>query len=497
MRTLLALALLTTPALAQHQFFPMPGSSPSTFPELRAMSGDGRVLVGILGGPQDLDGWRWEYGCDSEIVVNGIFAFLAASGVVAANEDGSLLAGSRSTGSEENDAILWSQSGGIVSLGNIPGGSNPVANDMTPSGDRVVGTIETLGGQEAFLWQPGTGMVGLGTVPGSTSLSSARCISADGSVVGGGGPTGAGNEAFLWEATQGWTPLGDLPGGPVISVVVALSSDGSVAACIGTPAQFILEAARWTPATGMVGLGFLPGDTTSIASDMSVDGNVIVGFSLRASTQRAFLWTSALGMVDLRDHLLANGASGLGGWELLQALTVSSDGSRLAGLGRVGGQFRLWTAVLGPTPSLAPMGTTYCAPSVPNSTGSSASMTSIGSPVVTDDDARLIARDLPADTFVLFACSQTQGFVANPGGSQGDLCLGGAIGRFAGIRGYSVATASTSGCATLDFSPGQVPTPQGLVAALPGETWNFQAWYRDANPNPTSNFTDGLSLTFQ
>ncbi|MCP3916270.1 MAG: hypothetical protein GY711_12005 [bacterium] len=30
----------------------------------------------------------------------------------------------------------------------------------------------------------------------------------------------------------------------------------------------------------------------------------------------------------------------------------------------------------------------------------------------------------------------------------------------------------------------------------PGETWNFQCWYRDNNPGPTSNFTDAVSVTF-
>jgi hypothetical protein len=34
------------------------------------------------------------------------------------------------------------------------------------------------------------------------------------------------------------------------------------------------------------------------------------------------------------------------------------------------------------------------------------------------------------------------------------------------------------------------------AAVQPGETWNFTCWYRDANPTPTSNFTDGVSVVF-
>ena len=37
------------------------------------------------------------------------------------------------------------------------------------------------------------------------------------------------------------------------------------------------------------------------------------------------------------------------------------------------------------------------------------------------------------------------------------------------------------------------PTPTAFVAIQPGETWNFQAWYRDSGSN---NFTDGLSIGF-
>ena len=43
-----------------------------------------------------------------------------------------------------------------------------------------------------------------------------------------------------------------------------------------------------------------------------------------------------------------------------------------------------------------------------------------------------------------------------------------------------------------------VPEPPGLSHVIvAGETWNFQCWYRDVNPIPTSNFTDGTSIAFQ
>jgi len=44
------------------------------------------------------------------------------------------------------------------------------------------------------------------------------------------------------------------------------------------------EAFRWTSATGMVGLGDLPGDkTSSTGESVSADGNVVVGWSWSTS----------------------------------------------------------------------------------------------------------------------------------------------------------------------------------------------------------------------
>ena len=37
--------------------------------------------------------------------------------------------------------------------------------------------------------------------------------------------------------------------------------------------------------------------------------------------------------------------------------------------------------------------------------------------------------------------------------------------------------------------------PQGLQF-MPGDAWNFQYWYRDVNPSPTSNTTAGVTVTF-
>ena len=91
---------------------------------------------------------------------------------------------------------------------------------------------------------------------------------------------------------------------------------------------------------------------------------------------------------------------------------------------------------------------------------------------------------------------QTQGSVANPGGSEGILCLGGAIGRYVGPG--QIVNSGATGEVSLALDLTQTPQPTGFVSVQPGETWNFQAWYRDAvGGTATSNFTDGLEVQFQ
>jgi hypothetical protein len=84
----------------------------------------------------------------------------------------------------------------------------------------------------------------------------------------------------------------------------------------------------------------------------------------------------------------------------------------------------------------------------------------------------------------------------NPGGSQGNLCLGGSIGRYVGPG--QIQQSGSTGTVSLAIDLAQHPTPTGLVGVLPGETWNFQCWYRDAvGGMATSNFSDGYEVTFQ
>ncbi|MEM9379552.1 MAG: hypothetical protein AAGB93_06325 [Planctomycetota bacterium] len=141
------------------------------------------------------------------------------------------------------------------------------------------------------------------------------------------------------------------------------------------------------------------------------------------------------------------------------------------------------------------IGTNYCVANA-NSTGATGSIAAAGSAVATDNDLTLTASDLPNQAFGFFLTSTTQDQIANPGGSAGNLCLGGAIGRYVGAG--QIQNSGTAGEFSLVLDLTQTPTPNGLVTIVAGETWNFQAWHRDlVSGVPTSNFTDGTSVLFQ
>jgi hypothetical protein len=60
-----------------------------------------------------------------------------------------------------------------------------------------------------------------------------------------------------------------------------------------------------------------------------------------------------------------------------------------------------------------------------------------------------------------------------------------------------VTGSAAYGAVSIPVDLTRVPQPSSFVAVQPGETWRFQLWFRDVNPNVTSNFTNAVAVTFQ
>jgi hypothetical protein len=136
---------------------------------------------------------------------------------------------------------------------------------------------------------------------------------------------------------------------------------------------------------------------------------------------------------------------------------------------------------------------TYCATNE-NSTGEPTLLKAIE----IDLSARtmtLQSSGMPSGAFGFFLTSLTPDFVPNAGGSAGNLCLGGTIGR--GVGG-TIFTSTPAGTAEVPVSLDMIPTASGTpVSVQPMEVRYFQTWHRDsAGGTPTSNFSNGVGISF-
>jgi probable HAF family extracellular repeat protein len=278
-------------------------------------------------------------------LASGDSRFGYARGVSA---DGSVIVGEDVGGAAL--ATRWTEAGGLVTLGDLPGGQVvSTANDVTADGSGVVGYGRVAGGNQAYLWTEATGMVGLGYLPGGGRYSTATAVSADGSVIVGTSDSALGGRvAYRWTAATGMVDLG----GPGFAMDV--SSDGAVIVGRGGLLPF-----RWTAEGGVQDLGdftsFLEaagGDSLVLAEaeGTSADGSIIVGYGYvqadSESESHAFVWHVESGVLPLADVLTRMGAE-VDGWRLEVAWDVSADGRVIVGTGTdPDGARQAWMAVI-------------------------------------------------------------------------------------------------------------------------------------------------------
>lgn len=130
---------------------------------------------------------------------------------------------------------------------------------------------------------------------------------------------------------------------------------------------------------------------------------------------------------------------------------------------------------------------TYCEGS-PNSAGSGAVISNAGSVSVSANDLALTCSGMPADTFsmLVMGTSPTQVPLGD-----GYLCLG-------GPNIFRIEIMKSSGGGNIFYSFDNTDLPNNAGSILPGETRNFQFWYRDqsfgANGN---NLSNALQILFK
>lgn len=180
------------------------------FSEARRVSGDGTTAVGVsnVAGGQRAFRWTQAGGLQNLGDLAGGADNSSAFGVSA---DGSAVTGS-SLATSGSEAFRWTAADGIRSTGML-GAANSVVNGASEGGTFLVGSgrfVQPSGStaEEAFLFSEAGGLVRLGDLPGGSFNSKAFAVSGDGSVVVG---TSIGQtrsaEPFSWTAADGMRPL--------------------------------------------------------------------------------------------------------------------------------------------------------------------------------------------------------------------------------------------------------------------------------------------------
>lgn len=272
--------------------------------------------------------------------------------------DGSLLVGYVSGG---DGPAIWTNQSGVQILPNPTSSRRGRGNFISSDEMAIAGIIDDdeENRPKPFLWTEGGGTIDLGRVPGD-NIYRVNGMSDDGVTVIGSSwffrslPTGGFEQgpislwrwtqengiAVLEEGSSDWTYnlSNDGFSDPGSLDKRSLSSDGSVIA--GTRINgdsSSSQAFRWTEETGLVVIRGLEGSSASGVFDMSADGSVMLGGStLDGLGTVPWLWTEATGTLSLSSVLAQQGlADEANGWEFSRfgALEVTDDGNALFGTG--------------------------------------------------------------------------------------------------------------------------------------------------------------------
>jgi len=258
-----------------------------------AISADGTTTVGITSG----GAFRWRGPGTRQLL--GIQSGYARSEALATNGDGSVVVGQSYTesgvqGIVASQAFRWTPTGGLQGLGFLrPNSAISWATGVSGDGTTVVGTNRRGIQTEAFIWTTTGGMTALPQLPGS-SASYAMAISADGSTVLG----ISGNAVVQWRNGQP-VDLG-YPTGYGAGYFTALSGDGMVAGGRMRSASGSDLPAIWTPATGTIPftqylldreIHIPAGVTLSTLNAISADGLTFGGGALSQGQEVGFIVT--------------------------------------------------------------------------------------------------------------------------------------------------------------------------------------------------------------
>ncbi len=297
-------------------------------------------------------------------------------------------------------------------------------------------------------------------------------------------------EGTVFQTDPGSPPSGPFTGtqvGEAVRVAFSLETPGQT---VGLTSSFFVETERMDLQIGAVSIQgpILPISPFTVGNDVPYPNSGTRDYI------NSYLALAGVGGLDIRIE------------DLSGQLLSTSDLAQGLGSYALSGASYIWLQT-GPgfqvifieltsmdVVQLGPVGSIYCAPPVPNSTGMPAILSGYGSDIASANRLEMNATNLPQKQYSLLLVGSQQAIILNPGNSQGNLCLGGGlIGRF----NEQVAYTGSHGTASIQVDLRDMPALFGTVDVMAGQTWNYQLWYRDMNPSSTTNYTNPVEVLFQ
>lgn len=316
--------------------------------------------------------------------------------VISAN--GTVVAGTGSSASTQ-EAIYWTQQGGIQRTGLVPGyssGHYPIA--VSADGSLIAGEVWNMSGETVpFLWSADGGIQKLDNSNGLYKIASVRGMSSDGSIISGyvntsttlfgsadqpcywtkdgslhiltppindtfsthaDAVSGDGSKILLNHATNPASYLWSQEGGYELLPLDVfwaswLSYDGQILAGTsrGAPGTNIYFSFYWSQTEGLTLIDTPAGWLHSFFGSMTPDAKFAVGqLNLSGNPPeggRAYLWDDQNGTRLLEDVLANDYSINLDGWTLLNATGISADGMTICGYGiNPDGNMEGWVATI-------------------------------------------------------------------------------------------------------------------------------------------------------
>jgi probable HAF family extracellular repeat protein len=177
----------------------------------RAVSYDGSIVVGDCGPSTNYDAgavpfrWTQATGMTSLGLPTGASAARAAE----TSADGSVIVGDFTLTTGGVGAWRWTEADGFTNLGNLSFVQFTRAQGISGNGQVIIGNGFGASGFEAFRWTAEGGLVGLGDLPGGSYSSWANGgVSYDGSIIVGGSQSSEyASDAFIWDEVHGMRSL--------------------------------------------------------------------------------------------------------------------------------------------------------------------------------------------------------------------------------------------------------------------------------------------------